>query len=380
MKRISFLTGTRADYGKLKALMKVLAKNESFDVQVLVTGMHLLPQYGMTVSQIISDNIGTVHLIPNNTTSQTMESTLSRTIEQLATFFDQNKTDLLIIHGDRIEALAGAIVGSLRNLPTAHIEGGEVSGTVDGLIRHSISKLSHLHFVSNETAKNRVIQLGEQEGSIFVIGSPDVDVMLSDDLPSITDVKDRYSIPFDEYAIAIFHPVTNEISTISNQITQFCKALQQSNENYIVIKPNNDLGTEIVQSELHTLQSSNKFLHLPSMRFEYFLTLLRHSRYIIGNSSAGVREASYYGVPAINVGTRQKNRNSNDLIVNTSAVTGDLMNAIDRAKILERKQIFDFGEGNAAIEFLKVLQSDSFWPISTEKEFVDLFEAEGRKI
>jgi len=380
MKRISFLTGTRADYGKLKALMKVLAKNESFDVQVLVTGMHLLPQYGMTVSQIIGDNIGTVHLIPNNTTSQTMESTLSRTIEQLATFFDQNKTDLLIIHGDRIEALAGAIVGSLRNLPTAHIEGGEVSGTVDGLIRHSISKLSHLHFVSNETAKNRVIQLGEQEGSIFVIGSPDVDVMLSDDLPSITDVKDRYAIPFDEYAIAIFHPVTNEISTISNQITQFCKALQQSNENYIVIKPNNDLGTEIVQSELHTLQPSNKFLHLPSMRFEYFLTLLRHSRYIIGNSSAGVREASYYGVPAINVGTRQKNRNSNDLIVNTSAVTGDLMNAIDRAKILERKQIFDFGEGNAAIEFLKVLQSDSFWPISTEKEFVDLFEAEGRKI
>jgi UDP-N-acetylglucosamine 2-epimerase (hydrolysing) len=156
--------------------------------------------------------------------------------------------------------------------------------------------------------------------------------------------------------------------------------LQQSNENYIVIKPNNDLGTEIVQSELHKLQSSNKFLHLPSMRFEYFLTLLRHSRYIIGNSSAGVREASYYGVPAINVGTRQKNRNSNDLIVNSSAVTGDLMNAIDRAKILERKQIFDFGEGNAAIEFLKVLQSDSFWPISTEKEFVDLFEAEGRKI
>jgi UDP-N-acetylglucosamine 2-epimerase (hydrolysing) len=380
MKRISFLTGTRADYGKLKALMKVLEKNESFDVQVLVTGMHLLPQYGMTVSQIIGDNIGTVHLIPNNTTSQTMESTLSRTIEQLATFFDQNKTDLLIIHGDRIEALAGAIVGSLRNLPTAHIEGGEVSGTVDGLIRHSISKLTHLHFVSNETAKNRVIQLGEQEGSIFVIGSPDVDVMLSDDLPSITDVKDRYSIPFDEYAIAIFHPVTNEISTISNQITQFCKALQQSNENYIVIKPNNDLGTEIVQSELHKLQSSNKFLHLPSMRFEYFLTLLRHSRYIIGNSSAGVREASYYGVPAINVGTRQKNRNSNDLIVNSSAVTGDLMNAIDRAKILERKQIFDFGEGNAAIEFLKVLQSDSFWPISTEKEFVDLFEPEGRKI
>jgi len=377
MPKVSFLTGTRADYGKLKALMQVLAQSESFDVQVLVTGMHLLPQYGMTVSQIINDNIGTVHLIPNNTTSQSMESTLSRTIEQLATFFDQNKTDLLIIHGDRIEALAGAIVGSLRNLPTAHIEGGEVSGTIDGLIRHSISKLSHLHFVSNETAKNRVIQLGEREDSIFVIGSPDVDVMLSDDLPSISDVKDRYTIPFDDYAIAIFHPVTNEISTIHTQIIQFCDALQSSDENYIIIKPNNDLGTEIVQNELKKLDSNSKFLHIPSMRFEFFLTLLRHSKYIIGNSSAGVREASYFGVPAINVGSRQKNRNSNELIVNSSTKTADLLDAIYRAKNLERKKIFDFGEGDAAIEFLKVLQSDSFWPISTDKEFVDLFQVEG---
>lgn len=377
MPTVSFLTGTRADYGKLKALMQVLAQSEAFEVQVLVTGMHLLPQYGMTVSQIINDNIGTVHIIPNNTTSQTMESTLSRTIEQLATFFDQNKTDLLIIHGDRIEALAGAIVGSLRNLPTAHIEGGEVSGTIDGLIRHSVSKLSHLHFVSNETAKNRVIQLGEREDSIFVIGSPDVDVMLSDDLPSISDVKGRYTIPFDDYAIAIFHPVTNEISTIHTQIVQFCDALQSSDENYIIIKPNNDLGTEIVQNELKKLDSNSKFLHIPSMRFEFFLTLLRHSKYIIGNSSAGVREASYFGVPAINVGSRQKNRNSNELIVNSSTKIADLLDAIHRAKNLERKKIFDFGEGDAAIEFLKVLQSDSFWPILTDKEFVDLFQVEG---
>lgn len=377
MPTVSFLTGTRADYGKLKALMQVLVQSESFDVQVLVTGMHLLPQYGMTVSQIINDNIGTVHLIPNNTTSQTMESTLARTIEQLATFFDQNETDLLIIHGDRIEALAGAIVGSLRNLPTAHIEGGEVSGTIDGLIRHSVSKLSHLHFVSNETAKNRVIQLGEREDSIFVIGSPDVDVMLSDDLPSISDVKSRYTIPFDDYAIAIFHPVTNEISTIHTQIIQFCDALQYSDENYIIIKPNNDLGTEIVQSEIKKLDSKSKFLHIPSMRFEFFLTLLKHSKYIIGNSSAGVREASYFGVPAINVGSRQKNRNSNELIVNSSGKTADLLDAIQRAKNLERRKIYDFGDGAAAIEFLKVLQSDSFWPILTDKEFVDLFQVEG---
>ena len=289
MQKVAFLTGTRADYGKLKALMQVLAESESFDVQVLVTGMHLLPQYGMTVSQIINDNIGTVHLIPNNTTSQTMESTLSKTIEQLAAFLEHNKMDLLIIHGDRIEALAGAIVGSLRNLPTAHIEGGEVSGTVDGLIRHSISKLAHLHFVSNETAKNRVIQLGEREDSIYVIGSPDVDVMLSNKLPSMSEVINRYKIPFDEYAIAIFHPVTNEISTLKNQIVQFCNALQESSENYIIIKPNNDLGTEIIQEELSKLDSKSKFLHVPSMRFEFFLTLLKNSKFIIGNSSAGVR-------------------------------------------------------------------------------------------
>ena len=230
-KRISFLTGTRADYGKIKSLLTILQKDEKYQVDILVTGMHLLPKYGETVSQVLSDELGDIHLLPNQSSEQAMEVSLAKTIEQLSNFIQNNKPDLFVVHGDRIEALAGAIVGALRNVPVAHIEGGEVSGTIDGLIRHSISKLAHIHFASNEAAKSRLIQLGENEKSIHVIGSPDVDIMFSKGLPEIEEVKTRYEIPFSKYAILTFHPVTTEIDNLKNQIENICKALINSKQN-----------------------------------------------------------------------------------------------------------------------------------------------------
>jgi UDP-N-acetylglucosamine 2-epimerase (hydrolysing) len=246
-----------------------------------------------------------------------METCLARTIEEMSETCSEYEFDLVVVHGDRIEALAGAIVGVLRNIPIAHIEGGEVSGTVDGLIRHSISKLSHLHFVSNEIAKQRLMQLGESESSIHIIGSPDIDAMLFSELPSLADVKKRYEIDFQEYAVLIFHPITNELEQLPEIMSQVVNAVNQSDINFIIIKPNNDLGTNIVQAGLDSLVDHNRFQHIPSMRFEHFLQLLKNAKFIIGNSSAGVREAAYYGVPAVNIGTRQLNRNENELILNT---------------------------------------------------------------
>jgi len=156
MKKIAFLTGTRADYGKLKPLITSISTNSDFEIHILVTGMHLLEQYGSTFAHVMDDRLGIIHLLPNQHPSQSMENCLARTIEQISEKCTDDSFDLLVVHGDRIEALAGAIVGALRNVPVAHIEGGEVSGTVDGLIRHSISKLSHLHFVSNEIAAKRL--------------------------------------------------------------------------------------------------------------------------------------------------------------------------------------------------------------------------------
>ena len=285
--------------------------------------------------------------------------------------------ELLIVHGDRIEALAGAIVGVLRNVPVGHIEGGEVSGTVDGLIRHSISKLAHLHFVSNESAQNRLLQLGESKETIFNIGSPDIDVMFSEDLPSIFEVKDRYEILFEKYSIVIFHPVTTELTTIREQTINLCEALKKSGDNYIVIKPNNDLGSDLIQEILEVELKSSNFKHLPSMRFEYFLTLMKNCDYMIGNSSAGVRESSYYGIPSINIGTRQLNRSSNSLILNVISEVNELLRAISQAKSMRREPIFPFGNGNSDSLFKEVLENQIAWPIGMNKVFVDWEHANG---
>jgi len=369
---ITFVTGTRADYGKIKSLLRILKNDEKYLVNVIVTGMHLLPKYGGTAAEILTDELGIIHLLPNQNSEQAMEISLARTIEIISHFLDTNPTQLLLVHGDRIEALAGAIVGALKNVPVGHIEGGEVSGTVDGLIRHSISKLAHIHFVSNQMAQNRLLQLGESPMSIFNIGSPDIDVMFSNELPTITEVKKRYEIEFEKYAIVIFHPVTNEISTLMKQTVHICSALNKSGDNYIVIKPNNDLGSDIIQEVLEKELTSSNFKHLPSMRFEYFLTLMKNSEYMLGNSSAGVRETCYYGVPSINIGSRQLNRNSNNLILNVQSEDSEITEAIDSIKNTSGKPIFPFGEGNSDKKFKEILDSQINWPIATSKVFVDL--------
>jgi len=269
--------------------------------------------------------------------------------------------------------LAGAIVGSLNNILVAHIEGGELSGTVDELIRHSVSKLSHIHFVSNEEAAKRLVQMGEMKSSIYTIGSPDIDIMFSNDLPTIEVAKEYYQIPFDQYGIVMFHPVTTEANDMKHYAQNFVAALQNDSHNYVVIYPNNDLGSQFIIDEYSNLKEHSRFRIFPSLRFEYFLTLLKNSQFIIGNSSAGIREAPYYGIPIINIGTRQQNRAVNADIINVDYSEESILkalNSIDSHKI--QKTNSDFGKGNSAQLFLESLKDSSIWDVNHQKQFRDL--------
>ncbi len=333
--------------------------------------MHLLAKYGNTLIQIENDALGEIVILPNQFREQPMEVSLSKTIEELSGYLDLNFCDLLVVHGDRIEALAGAVVGAIRNVPVAHIEGGEVSGTIDGVIRHSVSKLSHVHFVSNSKAKSRLLQLGESPKSVHVIGSPDIDIMLNPNLPSLSAVREHYRIPFENYGILIFHPVTTELSELESQINEIVSAVLESELNYVVIKPNNDSGSHIIQQNLTKLQDHTRFVHIPSMRFEFFLGLLKEAKFIIGNSSAGVREAPYFGVPAINIGSRQRHRAINVMVVDTKPDRIEILKAIIESEKLERCVIQQFGSGDSALRFKAVLDSADFWPVNTDKIFID---------
>lgn len=373
MKKILFLTGTRADFGKIKSLISILEQQSQFEVFVFVTGMHLQEQYGYTLIEIERCNFKNVFTFENHTHETTMDLTLAKTIEGLSGYCKTINPDMIVVHGDRVETLAGGIVGSLNNILVAHIEGGEVSGTVDELIRHSVSKLSHIHFVSNKQSARRLIQMGEIKESIFTIGSPDLDIMFSDQLPDLVIVKEYYKIDFENYAIVMFHPVTTEIKEMQKYAQNFVSSLLQDNHNYVVIFPNNDLGSQFIIEAYKRLKENQRFRIFPSLRFEYFLTLLKNSQFIIGNSSAGIREAPYYGIPIINIGTRQQNRAVHADIINTDYSEEGIIESlavIDSHKIQNVED--DFGKGNSNVLFLECLQKEDIWQLNHQKQFRDL--------
>lgn len=370
-RRVLFLTGTRADFGKIKPLISRLQDDPKFECHVFVTGMHMLSKYGYTCEEVERSNIRKIHRFFNQNPSDRMDIILSKTIVGLSDYVREVKPDMIVVHGDRVEALAGAIVGALNNVLTAHVEGGEVSGTVDELIRHSVSKLCHLHFVANEEARNRLLQLGEDDGSVYVIGSPDIDVMNSDSLPDLAEAKRHYDIEFKKYGIVIFHPVTSEVASLPEQSRTLIDALVSSKRNYIVVYPNNDHGTEVIQSEYARLSNNPRFRIFPSMRFEFFLVLLRNAEFIIGNSSAGVREAPHYGVPAVNIGSRQRNRAKCSGIINVEFEVEKIIGAIKSAVLMSRERQEIFGSGNSSELFYNVVIDEAVWNMSSQKYFVD---------
>jgi UDP-N-acetylglucosamine 2-epimerase (hydrolysing) len=371
-KKIVFLTGTRADFGKLKSLIKITQESELFEVYIFATGMHMNSLYGSTVNEIVKSGFKNIYTYINHDRVEYMDRTLSKTIDGFSHYIAEIKPDLIVVHGDRVEAMAGAIVGSLNNILVAHIEGGEVSGTIDELIRHSISKLAHIHLVTNHEARHRLIQMGELESSIFVIGSPDLDLMNSENLPTLKEAKKYYNIDFEDYAIAMFHPVTTEYDNIKEYIKNFVDALIESNKNYILIYPNNDLGSIEILEEYRRLKNNQKIQIFPSLRFEYFLKLLRNASFMIGNSSAGIREAPHYQIPSIDIGTRQNNRVNIDIVKHSSYTKEDILNAINNIHSTSKQDAQSFGEGNSDKLFFDLLKKESFWNINCQKQFQDI--------
>jgi len=373
--KIMFLTATRADFGKLKSLMRSVSDSEQFECLVFATGMHMLARYGSTIQEIYKSGFQNVHPFINqdSSVSSQMDLVLANTVHGLGLHIRESQPDLLVVHGDRVEALAGAIVGALNNVRVAHIEGGEVSGTVDELLRHAVTKLSHIHFVANEEAAQRLRQMGEDWKSIFSIGSPDTDIMFSANLPDLEEVKRRYEIPFERYGIVMYHPVTTERARIRAHAHELAEALLASEGNFVVIHPNNDQGAEIILEELERLRGLSRFRFIPSMRFEYFLVLMKHATAMVGNSSAGVREAPAYAVPTINIGTRQNRRFQCSSIIDVeedAAAIGRALANLPEGLI----PVHHFGRGNCAQAFMQVLCGEEIWSLPTQKQFNDASE------
>jgi UDP-N-acetylglucosamine 2-epimerase (hydrolysing) len=372
-RRVVFLTGTRADFGKLKPLMRAVEGCPFLEGAVFVTGMHMLSRYGLTIDEVIKAGFARIHAFMNQFRGEPSEHILANTITGLSRYVQEYEPDMIVVHGDRIETLAGAIVGALRNVLVAHIEGGEISGTIDETIRHAVSKLAHLHFVANQSAAERLRQLGERPQSIHVIGSPDIDIMLSHDLPEIETVRGHYGIRAPSYGIVLFHPVTTEPYEQDRAAAELLGALVETALDYVVIYPNNDPGSECILERYAALDGDPRFKLLPSMRFESFLTLLKHAQVIVGNSSAGIREAPVYGVPTVNIGSRQQNRYRYESILDVPDDRAAIREAIAKAcRIQSVRPSRFFGDGHSAPRFLRALSDVLVWDTPRQKQFCDI--------
>lgn len=341
------------------------------EVLILVTGMHLDEDYGSTWKEFSKLGIPFVKK-RNDTRGNGMDMVTAETIVQVSELIDSWKPTHTVAHGDRTEALATAIASTLNNIPVIHIEGGEVSGTADESMRHAISKLSHFHLVSNESAQKRLIRMGEDPIRISVIGSPELDIMLSESLPSLEEVRERYEIAFSNYVICIFHPVTTEIDLVKNHAKNLTKAMIDSGRNFVVIGSNNDKGTDLIKASFAEIEGDNRLRMIPSMRFEYYVTLLKNSDFIIGNSSSGVREAPFLGVSSVNIGTRQLNRNNvSPSITNCDSDYESIMRAISSLGSRDYQLDRTFGEGKSAENFLALLRDGFFSNPTAQKHFFE---------
>jgi UDP-N-acetylglucosamine 2-epimerase (hydrolysing) len=374
LKKVVFLTGSRADYGKLKPLMLAVDACEDMQCYVFVSGMHLLNKYGATFNDILADCYKNVYIPKIQRIIDRMDINLATTIPVFSDYIHDIQPQVIVVHGDRLEALAGAIVAMFNNILLAHIEGGEITGTVDESMRHAISKMANIHFVSSAESRLRLIQLGESKNNIHVIGSPDIDIMLSNNLPELNQVIKEYDIYFDNYALLIYHPVTTEIAKLQSNVEALTKAIIRSEKNFIAIYPNNDHGSDAIISALKQLENKQRLKVFKSLPFEIFLTLLKNCDFIMGNSSAGIREACVYGVPAIDIGTRQHNRYLMHLLPNIMHADEQdvdaILRCISRANN-HRVASSYFGEGKSSVQFIDILRSPQILNCTTQKSFVD---------
>ena len=367
IRKVLFVTGTRADFGKITTLIEGIEARDSFEPHLFVTGMHVLEEFGETWREIVASHDCEMRMFSNHRKGDTLDSTLAKTVTALSDYVEDVVPDLIVVHGDRVEALAGALVGSLRGIMTAHLEGGESSGTIDDSLRHAITKLAHVHFTTNSLASQRVIDLGEHPRAVYEIGSADVDVLLSGELPTLHEISQHYELPEGNYAITLFHPVFFEQETIRHQAEQLVRFMKAVTLNFVVILPNNDPGYEKILQAYRELEGNERVKLLPSMRLRHFLGLMSEAEFMLGNSSAAIYEASYLGLPAINVGSRQANRARSSNVIDCEPDLNKLLQVYEEITALPVGTTGSHGAGNARSLFMRVLDDATFWELPLDK-------------
>lgn len=382
--KIAIITSTRAEYGLLFPLIKALTMDEFFQVQVIVTGTHLLDKYGKTIQFIEDDGVKIAYQLPiMDEDAENTSAIIAKAIVAFDAVYRRENYDAIIVLGDRYELYGFCIPALMERIPIIHIHGGEkTEGAIDERIRHSITKMASVHFPSTTEYANRIIQMGENPRFVFPVGALGIDnIMHLATIPQ-HELEEDLLINFSEdTALVTFHPVTlNSMNEIEQEAKTVFSALSEYPMNYIVTMPNSDMGGDITRQviEEYVNKYPSKFVYFKSLGQKRYLSVLHYVKMVIGNSSSGIIEVPCYRIPTINIGERQQGRFSPDTVIHCNCSKTEILKAIDigmskdfRTAIKTYKN--PYGEGNTAQKICKVLKLiDLKSNHITKKQFYDI--------
>jgi GDP/UDP-N,N'-diacetylbacillosamine 2-epimerase (hydrolysing) len=366
-KKICYITGTRADYGLMRStLLKI---KEEFDLTLIITGMHLCPEYGYSLNEIRKDGFDhyyTVDMLLANDSAAAMAKSLGLAIIGMTQTLESVKPDILLVTGDRGEALAGTLAAAHLNIPVAHIHGGDQGDDgahIDDPIRHSITKFAHIHLAATQKSAERLLKMGEEPWRIHLVGSPAVDDLLSDDFYSRDFLEKKYGLDLSKpFILAIQHPTLTQIDQAEKQITETLEALKEINLQTILIYPNSDAGGRKMIKIIEKYEKYDFLKTFKNLPRKDYLSLMKLARVMVGNSSSGTIDAPIFRLPVVNVGTRESVRENagNKIFVTNDRkeITGAIKKALSDKKFLAHveKCKSPYGNGKAGEKIVKVLK------------------------
>jgi len=385
-KKICVVTGTRSEYGLLRPLIQKIDKNPKFKLQLIATGMHLSPEFGLTYKNIESDGFKIdekIEILLSSDTSISISKSMGLALISFSETYQRLNPDLIIILGDRYETFSATAAASVANIPVAHLYGGEITeGAFDDSFRHSITKMSYLHFTSTEEYKKRVIQLGEDPKRVFNVGALGVENILNLDLLSKNEIENELDISLsDKYLLIVFHPVTLENNTAEKNFKKLLKVLDKydSNISKVFIKGNSDTDGRIINQLIDQyVNENNNSYTFTSLTVENYLSLLKNCFVLVGNSSSGIVEAPSLKTPSINIGDRQKGRIKAESVFDCKNNEADILSTLKKVDNLFSNDKFEninnpYEKENISDEIIKVIEKALISnKIDLKKKFYDI--------
>jgi len=381
-KKICVVTGSRAEYGLLRWVMQGIKDSKKLDLKIVVTGMHLSPEFGLSYKEIENDGFSINHKIEMLMSSDT-ESGISKSIGigliGFADVFKHIKPDMLLVLGDRFEIFSAVCAALIHRIPTAHLHGGETTeGAFDESLRHSITKMSHLHFVAAKEYRDRVIQLGENPKNVFLVGGLGIDSIKKLNLYSRTQLEKKLNLKFKKKNFLItYHPVTLDSQSSDNQISELLSAFDMVDDvNLIFTMPNADTNNKIIVKTIKKYAKKKNVHIFDSLGQLQYLSCIQYVDGVIGNSSSGLTEVPTFKKGTINIGDRQKGRIKADSVIDCDCNFKSIYNAIKKLYSISFQRslktvINPYGNGGASEKILKILHNHSIDNI-LKKKFYNL--------